>query len=245
MISVFFVVMNEEKNIERALKSVAMFDEIIIVDSGSTDRTLEIARQYTDKIYHQDWLGMARQKAFALNLCSHEWVLNLDGDEELTPALREEIQQVVAENRVAGASLPFQEFFLGEKIHPGTKQNRHLRLFKKAFGEYGHERDHESLTLNGEVIRLKHPVNHYGEISIAVKVDKINRYSSSKALDKAEAGKKSKLSKLLFVFPVMFIKSYFFRRNYLNGRRGFVASMVNAFYAFLKEAKLLEQNLKK
>lgn len=243
MISVFLVVQNEEKNIARALESVKDFAEIVIVDSGSTDKTLEIARRYTDRIYHQAWLGMARQKAFAKELCTHEWVLNLDGDEELTPALREEIQTLVAQNQFVGASLPFQEYFLGRKIHPKTKQNRHLRLFRKSLGEYGHERDHESLTINGPIAQLKAPVNHYGEFSIAVKVDKINRYSTSKALDKFEAGKSSSLAKLLLVFPVMFFKSYVLRRNYLNGRRGFIGSVVNAFYAFLKEAKLYEQNV--
>ena len=245
MISVFLVVQNEERNIVRVLESVKQYDDIVIVDSGSTDRTLELARQYTDRIYHQDWLGMAKQKAFAQSLCQHEWVLNLDADEEVTPELQKEIDQVVSEDQVAGASIPFQEFFLGKKIHPKTKKNRHIRLFKSSLGQYGEERDHETLHLQGEVVILSGVVNHYGEFSVAIKVNKINQYSSSRALDKFDKGRKSSLLKLVGVFPVMFMKSYFFRRNFLNGRRGFIASVINAFYAFLKEAKLFEQEIKR
>lgn len=243
MISVYLVVKNEEKNIERVLDSVRGFDDIVIVDSGSTDRTMELAATYTDRLYHKDWTGMAAQKEYAKNLCRYDWVLNLDADEELTDKLRQQLAEVARKDDVAGANIPIQEHFIGQALHQKTKQNRHVRFFRKSAGAYGTERFHESPIVQGKVVELTGVINHYGEVSIEVKVDKINRYSSGKALDKFDAGKKSSLTKLVFIFPLMFIKSYLLRKNYLNGRRGFIASMVNAFYAFLKEAKLYEQSV--
>lgn len=242
-VSVYLVVMNEEKNIRRVLDSLKGFEDIVIVDSGSHDRTLEIAREYTQRIYHKDWNGMAAQKEYAKSLCVHDWVLNLDADEQLTSQLRKQIEQIVLLGDCNGANIPIREHFMGARIHDKTRKNFHIRLFRKSQGAYGNERFHESPTVQGNIKQLSGEINHYGEVSVDVKVDKINRYSSGKALDKFEKGKRSSLLKLILVFPVMFIKSYFLRRNFYNGRRGFISSMVNAFYAFLKEAKLYEKEV--
>lgn len=244
-ISVFLVVKNEAHNIERVLKSVQEFDDIVVVDSDSTDNTMELAAQYTDRLYNHEWQGMATQKEYAKSLCKHDWVLNLDADEELTDELKQQIIDLIAQdNNIAGADIPIQEFFMKFPVHASTRKNYHIRLFRKAEGHYGTERFHESAIVIGAVVRLTGVINHYGETSIEVKVDKINKYSSGKALDKFERGKKSNLVKLLFIFPLMFVKSYFLRRNFINGRRGFIGSMINAFYALLKEAKLYETALK-
>ncbi|SIS42920.1 glycosyltransferase family 2 protein [Neptunomonas antarctica] len=242
-ISVYLVVMNEEKNIRRVLDSLKGFEDIVIVDSGSQDRTLDIAKEYTQRIYHKAWDGMAAQKEYAKSLCQHDWVLNLDADEELTSELGEQIAQLIILDDYNGASIPIREHFMGARIHDKTKKNSHIRLFRKSQGAYGDERFHESPTVQGAIKQLSGEINHYGEVSVEVKVDKVNRYSSGKALDKFEKGKRSSVLKLLLVFPIMFIKSYFLKRNCLNGRRGFISSMVNAFYAFLKEAKLYEREV--
>lgn len=242
-ISVYLVVMNEEKNIRRVLESLKGFEDIVVVDSGSQDRTLDIAKEYTQRIYYKAWDGMAAQKEYAKSLCLNDWVLNLDADEELTLALGEQIEQLVKLDECNGANIPIREHFMGARIHDKTKKNSHIRLFRKSQGAYGNERFHESPTVQGAIQQLSGEINHYGEISVEVKVDKVNRYSSGKALDKFEKGKRSSLLKLVLVFPVMFIKSYFLRRNFYNGRRGFISSMVNAFYAFLKEAKLYEKKV--
>lgn len=244
-ISVFLVVKNEAHNIDRVLKSVEEFDDIVVVDSDSTDNTMELAAHYTDRLYNHEWQGMAVQKEYAKSLCKHDWVLNLDADEELTAELKQQIMGLVAlDNDVAGADIPIQEFFMGFPVHTATKKNYHIRLFRKSMGQYGSERFHESAIVSGGIITFTGGINHYGETSIEVKVDKINKYSSGKALDKFERGKKSSLVKLLFIFPLMFVKSYFVRKNFLNGKRGFIGSMINAFYALLKEAKLYELGLK-
>lgn len=243
MISVYLVVKNEEHNIERVLDSVRGFDDIVVVDSGSTDRTMELAGKYTDRLFARDWTGMAEQKEYAKSLCKHDWVLNLDADEELTDTLRAQIFEVAEQSDVSGANIPIQEHFIGQAVHHKTKQNRHIRLFRQSQGAYGKERFHESPVVKGNIVELDGAINHYGEVSVEVKVDKVNRYSSGKAMDKFEKGKRSSLPKLLLVMPVTFLKSYFLRRNCYNGRRGFIGSMINAFYAFLKEAKLYELEL--
>lgn len=242
-VSVYLVVLNEAHNIRRVLDSVQGCDDIVIVDSGSVDETLAIARQYTDRIYHKDWQGMAQQKEYAKSLCRHEWVLNLDADEQLSEPLKQQIQTLVANTDYHGAWIPIREHFLGQRLHRATHKNSHVRLFRKQLGHYGTERFHESPQVSAPLTRLSGEINHFGEVSVAVKVDKINRYSSGKAEDKYERGKRSRLAKLVLILPLMFIKSYLLRRNFLNGRRGFIASVINAGYAFLKEAKLYELEL--
>lgn len=241
-LSVYLVVLNEEHNLRRVLDSIRGFsDDVVIVDSGSTDNTVEIAKEYTDRVYFKAWEGMAAQKEYAKSLCEHDWVFNLDADEELSTELRAQIESFIHREDVSGADIPIREHFMGKRVHEKTKKNSHIRLFRQSKGAYGEERFHESPIVEGPIERLSGEIYHYGEVSIEVKVDKVNRYSSGKALDKADKGKKSSLLKMLLVFPVMFLKSYFLRKNCLNGRRGFISSMVNAFYAFLKEAKLYEQ----
>lgn len=239
-ISVFLVVQNEEKNIRRVLESVRDFDEIVVVDSGSADRTLEIAREYTDRVVHHPWQGMGPQKEHARSLCRNDWVLNLDGDEELSEELKREMPALVDRPDVAGVSIRFREHTFGRLNHPGTRMNRHTRLFRRTLGHYGSQRDHERLHLNGRVVKSQGVIRHFNDIPLEVRIDKINRYSSSAALDKHEAGVRYSTLKLLLVMPLAFLKFYLLKRNFLNGMRGFMTGVNVAFYAFLKEAKLLE-----
>jgi glycosyltransferase involved in cell wall biosynthesis len=241
--SVFIICKNEAVNIERALKSVEMFDDIVLVDSGSTDETLEIARRYPCRRYFQAWLGYARQKQVALELCKHEWALNIDADEALSPELRLEIEAFLkSPGNHAGLSTPIRESFSGALASPGTHQNRHLRFLNRQRSRYNDSKVHEGIILDGPAAKARHPILHYGESSIAVKVAKNNVYSTLRAEERHLKGRKPSITKLVAIFPVMFLKSYLIRRAYLNGWRGFVVAMTNAFYAFLKEAKLFEQD---
>ncbi len=239
-ISVFLVVKNEEKNIRRVLESVRDFDEIVVVDSGSTDKTVEIAREYTDHVVHHAWQGMGPQKEYARSLCRNDWVLNLDGDEELSGELKLEMPALVGSPDVAGVSIRFREHTFGRLNHPATRMNRHTRLFRRTLGHYGSQRDHERLHLDGRVVKARGVVRHYNDIPLEVRIDKLNRYSSSVALDKHEAGVHYSALKLLLVMPLAFLKFYLLKRNFLNGMRGFMTGVNVAFYAFAKEAKLLE-----
>ena len=244
-VSVYIICKNEEKHIKRVLESVKEFTEIIIVDSGSIDNTLEIAKNYTDNIYHQEWMGFAKQKEYARSLCSNEWVLNLDADEELTIELKNEIISTINENKGDGLNIKISSLYLGKFNSEKSKFNRRIRFFRKDLGYYPEKLVHESIIVNGKIKKAKGFIYDYGTIDLKTHLDKINAYSSLRAEEKFEKNKKSSLFKLLFVFPLAFFKSYIIKRSFLNGTRGFIASMNNSFYAYLKEAKLYELNNKK
>lgn len=245
--SVYMITLNCGQWLADTLHSIRDFAEVVILDSGSTDDTVAIAQRFPNvRIRHQPWLGFAAQKAAALAECQQPWVLNLDGDEELSPELCAEIQQVIADDKVDGLWTPVQDIFMGQANHPYTRFNAKIRFFRRQLGHYDTSiAVHEGVQVQGTVTRARGTIWHYGEPSIDVKVAKANQYSSLKAQEKAAKHKKPKLLKLLLVMPLTFIKSYFFRRNFLNGRRGFIGSMINAFYAFMKEAKLYEATLNK
>ena len=243
--SVYIICKNEEKHIKRVLESVKEFAEIIIVDSGSIDNTLEIAKNYTDNIYHQEWMGFAKQKEYARSLCSNEWVLNLDADEELTNELKNEIIKTINENKIDGLNIKISSLYLGKFNSEKSKFNRRIRFFRKDLGYYPEKLVHESIIVNGKIKKAEAFIYDYGTIDLKTHLDKINAYSSLRAQEKFGRNKKSSLLKLLFVFPLAFFKSYFIKRSFLNGTRGFIAAMNNSFYAYLKEAKLYELNNKK
>ena len=244
--SVYIVTLNCAEWLESTLESVKDFSEVIILDSGSTDLTYAIAESFPNtRISHQDWQGYAGQKSLALAQCKNDWVLNLDGDEVLSSELKAEIEQTIQSNQLDALITPINDVFLGVPNSKYTKKHAKVRFFRKSKGRYDLENKvHENVIVDGQSVRAEGDIYHYGESSIFVKVEKNNQYSELKAQEKYQKGKVPSLLKLVLVMPLTFIKSYFIRRSCLNGWRGFVNSMVNAFYAFLKEAKLFEQHQK-
>ena len=244
--SVYIVTLNCAEWLESTLESVKDFSEVIILDSGSTDQTYAIAESFPNtRISHQDWQGYAGQKSLALAQCKNDWVLNLDGDEVLSSELKAEIEQTIQSNQLDALITPINDVFLGVPNSKHTKKHAKVRFFRKSKGRYDLENKvHENVIVDGQSVRAEGDIYHYGESSIFVKVEKNNQYSELKAQEKYQKGKVPSLLKLVLVMPLTFIKSYFIRRSCLNGWRGFVNSMVNAFYAFLKEAKLFEQHQK-
>ena len=244
--SVYIVTLNCAEWLESTLESVKDFSEVIILDSGSTDLTYAIAESFPNtRIFHQDWQGYAGQKSLALAQCKNDWVLNLDGDEVLSSELKAEIEQTIQSNQLDALITPIHDVFLGVPNSKYTKKHAKVRFFRKSKGRYDLENKvHENVIVDGQSVRAEGDIYHYGESSIFVKVEKNNQYSELKAQEKYQKGKVPSLLKLVLVMPLTFIKSYFIRRSCLNGWRGFVNSMVNAFYAFLKEAKLFEQHQK-
>lgn len=246
--SVYVVTLNCGEWLQQTLESVANFDEVLILDSGSTDDTYDIAQQFENvKISHQAWQGYAKQKSLALELCRNEWVLNLDGDEVLSAELKDEIVNFIQQDTADALIIPFNDAFLGVPNHKFIKKHAKVRFFRKEKGAYDlTNQAHENIVISSNRIsRAQHDIFHYGENTIHFTVEKSNQYSTLKAQEKFNKGKKPNFFKLIFVMPVTFFKSYVIRRNFLNGRRGFVGSMINAFYAFSKEAKLFEYYLKK
>ncbi|CAM4357739.1 glycosyltransferase family 2 protein [Acinetobacter pragensis] len=241
--SVYIVTLNCGAWLQDTLESVKDFSEVIILDSGSTDDTYAIARSFANtRISHQDWQGYAVQKSLALAQCKNDWVLNLDGDEVLSLELKAEIEHTIQDNQIDALIIPINDVFLGVPNSKHTKKHAKVRFFRKSKGQYDLENKvHENVIVDGQSVKAEGDIYHYGESSIFVKVEKNNQYSNLKAVEKYQKGKSPSILKLVMVMPLMFIKSYFFRRNYANGWRGFVGSMINAFYAFLKEAKLFEK----
>ncbi len=241
--SVYIVTLNCGAWLQDTLESVQDFSEVIILDSGSSDDTYAIAQSFPNtKITHQDWQGYAGQKTLALAQCKNDWVLNLDGDEVLSAELKAEIERTIQTNQVDALITPINDVFLGVPNSKHTKKHAKVRFFRKSKGQYDLENKvHENVIVDGQSVRAEGDIYHYGESSIFVKVEKNNQYSNLKVAEKFQKGKKPSLLKLSLVMPVTFLKSYFVRRSCLNGWRGFVNSMINAFYAFLKEAKLFEQ----
>lgn len=242
--SVYIVTLNCGAWLQDTLESVCDFSEVIILDSGSTDDTYAIAQSFPNtRILHQDWQGYAGQKSLALAQCKNDWVLNLDGDEVLSPELKAEIERAIQANQIDALITPINDVFLGVPNSKHTKKHAKVRFFRKSKGQYDLENKvHENVIVDGQSVKAEGDIYHYGESSIFVKVEKNNQYSDLKAAEKFQKGKKPSLLKLSLVMPVTFLKSYFIRRSCFNGWRGFVNSMINAFYAFLKEAKLFEQH---
>ena len=244
-ISVFIITLNESATIEQAIMSVQQFSEVIVVDSGSTDGTQEIAKACGARVLHQDWLGYSRQKSFAMSQCHNEWCFNLDGDEVISAELADQIQELVECGSHDALRLRFEDIFMQREMHPASHKRSIVRIFKRSKVTYPKNRlVHENVTVDGQVETLKECVVHYGYADNDTLMSKQNTYSSLAALQKHQAGKKSSTAKLILVFPLMFIKEYLIRKMFLSGRRGLIHAVISSMYAFLKEAKLyeLEQN---
>lgn len=241
-LSVFITTFNNDSTLGACLGSVQWADEIVVLDSYSTDRTLEIARQHGCVIIQHEFLGYGPQKQLALEHTTHHWVLLLDADEVLSPALQAEIQQLMARGPDAdGYELPRQEQQFWRMCSTKVRMNGFLRLFDKRKGRVSDMPVHAAPKVQGRIGRLKHPFYHFGERSIHIKVEKINMYSSGLVEDKVRKGKRPRpWLMLIFYPPFAFLRLYLFKRNFINGWSGFIVSVVGAFYVFLKYAKLYE-----
>ncbi|MEP4892410.1 MAG: glycosyltransferase family 2 protein [Aliiglaciecola sp.] len=242
-ISVFIITLNEEKYLKQVLENLSHFDEIILVDSGSTDKTVELAKQYGATVYHQDWLGFAKQKSYAMSLCKNDWVLNVDGDEILSSDYVAAIQLAVDKQKADAYRLYFEDIFWQLPMSVNSKKRSIVRLYNKNKVQFPTDRlVHENVKVSKTAVQQSMPglVTHYGYQSTEVLMEKQNKYSSLKAQEKFNKGKKPSWLKLFMVFPVMFVKAYFIERMFLSGRRGLVHAYISAMYGFLKEAKLHE-----
>ncbi len=242
-LSVITITLNEERNIKECLSSVAWADELIVIDSGSTDRTIEIARCFTSNIHPIEWHGYGAARNFGLSRATGEWVLWLDADERVTDELAAEIQLIVGkdDHAVAGYDIARRAFFLGKWIrHCGWYPSRVTRLFRRGAGKFTESRVHEELKVNGTIRRMLHDINHYTDPDLEHYFSKFNRYTSLAAHDLASAGRTSELYDLLVRPSFAFFKMYVLRLGVLDGMHGFVLSIVSSAYVFTKYAKLWE-----
>lgn len=234
--------MNEEHNIVDCLESVKWADEIIVVDSGSTDKTIDLARQFTDKVLTVEWKGYGATKNVALDQATGDWILWLDADERVPPELAEEIQSVLREDTMcAGFDVARRAYFLGKWIkHCGWYPGRVTRLFRKDKSRFTETNVHEQIVVVGKIGNLLHDLLHFTDPDLQHYFHKFNKYTSLAAKDMQAAGKKFSLYDILVRPPFLFFKMYIMRRGFLDGIQGFMLSVVSAAYVFTKYAKLWE-----
>jgi len=242
-ISAVIITYNEEKRLEGALKSLAgLADEVIVVDSYSTDKTLDIAKKYTKRVFQREWKNFADQKNFANDKASFPWILSLDADERISPELRKEILSLKeSEAEWAGFSMPRQVYYLGKWIrHSGWYPDRKIRLFRKEEAKWEGEFIHEKLVIRGKIARLKGPIHHFTYRSISDHLDRINNFSKLGAQKLYAQKKKARWYHLIFFPFFRFIKFFFFRLGFLDGFAGLLISVLNSYAVFIRYGKLKE-----
>jgi glycosyltransferase involved in cell wall biosynthesis len=240
-LSVFVTTFNNGRTLAACLESVRWAEEIVVLDSFSTDDTPVIAGRQGARVSRHEFLGYGAQKRLALAATTHDWVLLLDADEALSPALQAEIRQLLESGPTAdGYEMPRQEQLFWRMYHPATRMNHFLRLFDKRKGDIDDMPVHAAPKVRGRVARLKAPLYHYGETDIHAKVEKINAYSTGLVADKLQKRRWGIALIMLLYPPLFFVRSYLFKRNVLNGWAGFINAVIAAFYVFLKYAKLYE-----
>jgi glycosyltransferase involved in cell wall biosynthesis len=260
-VSVTIIALNEEENLPRALASVRWADDIVVVDSGSKDRTIEIATQFGARVFQNPWPGFGQQKNFAQNLATHDWVLNIDADEEISEPLRDKILEILiiqknfeesyrfnleSKKRTLGYFIPRKSYYLNRWIRRGGWYPNHLiRLSHRKFSKWSEPEVHEALIVQGQVEVLHEDILHYPFDSVAEQVRTNIRYAAQGAQELANRGRESSVPLLIFKPLAKFLETYLFKLGFLDGLAGLIISINAAHSAFLKFAFLLENRVKR
>jgi glycosyltransferase involved in cell wall biosynthesis len=244
-LSVFIITRDEEDRLGAAIDSVTGWaDEVIVVDSGSTDGTVALAGRLGARVLHHDWHGYGLQKRFAEDQCRNAWLLNLDADERVTPELRAEIEALFAlgEPPLAGYRIYIRQIYAHE-----TRPSRWamtydpVRLYDRRAGRYSDSPVHDRVVLDERRVgRLRHCMTHFSIRSLAHLVDKHNKYTSALAEDYVARGRRLNPLRLLIEFPLAFFKAYVFRRRMFMGFHGLALAMTFAYFRFMRLAKIYE-----
>jgi len=243
-LSVITLTLNESRNLRDCLSSVRWADELIIVDSGSTDGTVEIARTFTRNIFTIEWKGYGAARNIALGKAKGDWILWLDADERVTPELAGEIRSLLAAPPagVTGYSIARRAYFLGRWIkHSGWYPSRVVRLFRNGAGRFNETRVHEQLHVEGEVARTSYDLLHYTDPDLVHYLNKSNRYTTLAAEDMETAGRPFRLVDVILRPAFQFVKMYFLRQGFRDGLEGFMLAVLSSAYVFTKYAKLWER----
>jgi len=243
-LSVLLPTYNEEKRIRDCLESVKWADEILVVDSYSTDRTLNVAQEYGARIVQHEYLNSAKQKNWAIPQCSHEWVLQIDADERLEHALQLEIQKVLSAPlpQVNGYKIPFKHHVLGKWIRTmGLYPEYHLRLFRRDLGRFQDREVDAHVEVPGEIMTLNGHILHYGVDSISQRLHPLDRYTRYEADEREKQGRKFSWVALLGKPIAVFIYYFFWKQGFRDGVRGAIISYLKADFLFWTYAKLWEK----
>jgi glycosyltransferase involved in cell wall biosynthesis len=241
-ISATFITFNEGARLEEALQSVSWADEIIVVDSGSTDGTIEIARRLATRVETRGWPGYAAQKNHAASLCAHDWILSLDADERVSHALADSLRTwrqsdpPEAGYRVARVSRYLGRWIRTTDWYPDWQ----LRLYDRRRGAWHAARVHESVRVNGAVGVLSGELQHYPYRDVSDHLRRIDQYTTLAALELRDRGRRASVASMLTQPPAAFLRNYILRRGIMDGRVGLIVSLLNSYYVLLKFVKLLE-----
>lgn len=240
-ITLMIITLNEERNIERCIRSVPFASEILVIDSGSRDRTLEIAQKNGAKTLHHEWVGFGPQKKWGTTQARYDWVLSLDADEALSPELALEIQKKFSElDPKTGYELPRLSLHLGRWIrHGGWYPDAQLRLYHRQFSNWPDSKIHERVQ-SPKVSRLENDLFHYVFLDLSHQVQTNNRYSSLLAEKDVEMGKRFSFFKLLLKPWSKLIETYFLKLGFLDGLPGLMISVGAAYSIFLRHSKIWE-----
>lgn len=243
-LSVCVITKNEAHNIVACLNTVKFADEIIIIDAESTDNTVELCKQFTDKITVMPWHGCGpqRHKIFAMATC--EWVMFLDADERVSDALAIEIQNVLKNPQAAGYEIPFQSYYCGKRIRFGDWiHEKHLRLFKRDVTTIVPRLVHFGVEVAGKINRLRNHIVHYSFPNVTTVINKMHSYSTAGAEHLWQQGKRTSFAAALGHGLFTFIRGYILRFGFLDGRQGFMLAVSNAEGSYYKYLKLLDLQL--
>ena len=241
-VSVTVITLNEAEHIAGAIDSAAWADEIVVVDCGSTDRTVDIARAKDVTVLSREWSGYVDQKNFAAEQASHNWIFSLDADERIRPELATEIRALLSsEPSKRGYRVPRATFHLGRWIRTTDfYPDFQTRLYDRRAARWRGRYVHESVAVDGGVGQLRHDLEHYSYRDLHDHVDRVNHYTTLAARQMREAGRRAGPLDLLVHPPAAFVRNYVLRRGILDGTVGLTISLVNAYSVFLKFAKLWE-----
>jgi len=248
-ISIVISAYNEERTIEDCLRSIkSLTDEIIFVDNTSSDKTVEIAKKYTDKIFIRpnDPVMLNKNKNFGFGKTTGDWILSLDADERITPQLSAEIRKSIRDNQYLGYEIPRKNIIFGKWIeHSIWWPDYNLRLFRRGMGEFPQKHVHEKLEVRGEVGKLRNPMVHYNYQTVSQFIKKLDTtYTESETENFIKSGKSINWYDSIRWPVADFVKTFFFEKGYKDGLHGLVLSMFQAFYAFIFFAKVWERKEK-
>lgn len=239
-ISIILITLNEEKNIAGCLESVKWADEIILVDSGSTDKTTEIAAKYTNQIHIKKWEGYSKQKAFALSLTKNRWVLSIDCDERVSKELFAEIEKLKIDN-YDGYLIKRKNYFLRRPVYTcGWDNDYQLRLFDKDKTSVSDKLVHEGFTVDGKIKKLEHVLDHYTFDSIENALIKSNVYSTLEAKELYQSNKKITRPGIIFHSLAAFLRFYISLKGFKEGFHGLMVSVLHSITNLQKYTKLWE-----
>ncbi len=253
-ISACIITFNNERTIERCLKSLAWVDEIVVVDSFSTDSTYDTCKEYAHRLEQREWPGFRDQYSYATSLAENDWIIFVDADEDIPPPLSEEIVEAVSVRAApplppdvpapSGAPDGFiiyrHSYYLGRWIrYGGWNPDREIRLYKKGKGSWTPGL-HSTVAVEGEVGTLKNVIHHYNYKDLSDQLRTIDRYSEDAARDMKKAGKRCSVTDLVLRPVARFFRDYFIKRGFRDGRPGLIIALATSFYVFTKYAKLWE-----